>query len=118
MARGSTATPSAVKPGCACRETNYIIHSAASILFDMPIQAILRNNFLPTSALLQLAESMAHLRCFTYVSTAFVNANQPKGTCLQEEIYPLMDVDGSPADAEVIAHRLLALSPKKADEQV
>ena len=103
---------------CICRDTNYIIHSAASILFDMPIQTSLRNNSLPVQALLQLAESMANLRCLTYVSTAFVNANQPRGTCLQEQLYPLMDVNGSPADAEAIVHRLLALSPREAEKQV
>ena len=84
----------------------------------MPIQDILRNNYLPTSALLKLAETMPQLRCFTYVSTAFVNANLPKGTCIQEQLYPLQDIDGSPADVEAIAQRLLALPHKKADEQV
>ena len=101
-----------------CRETHYIIHSAASILFDLPIQATLRNNYLPTSTLLHLAEAMPRLRCFTYVSTAYVNANQPKGSCLQEKIYPLVDVDGSPAHAEAIVSRLMAMSPRAADEQV
>ena len=77
---------------------------------------------------------------------AFVNANLPKGTCIQEQLYPLygdlagrdccavlccspacvvmlmiagmQDIDGSEADVILIAKRLLDMAPKKADQQV
>ena len=37
----------------------------------------------------ELAEAMPRLRGFVHVSTAYVNAHQPKGSHIEEDIYPL-----------------------------
>ena len=122
------------------RETNYIVHSAASILFDMPIQVASRAARTPPTRWQALtfsrsghpeeqlcahrgaaapggghaAAALLHLRVHRRaaaarlarpgsapggasepgaltlaVGAAFVNANLPKGTCIQEQLYPL-----------------------------
>ena len=62
----------------------YIIHCASNIRFDLPIQRMLAQNFAPTQELALLAARLPRLRCFTYMSTAFVNANQPKDAVISE----------------------------------
>lgn len=59
-------------------DVDYIIHCAASIRFDLPVKAVLRANFLPTRALLDLAAALPRLRAFTFMSTAFANAHLPQ----------------------------------------
>lgn len=68
-----------------------IIHSAARITLEDPIQVTLRHNYLGTRALLQLASQLPGLAGFLHVSTAFVNCCKPflpEGTA-QEQLYPL-----------------------------
>ena len=97
------------------RDVNYVIHCAAAIRFDMPIQEILRQTFAPTQNLLAQAASAPGMRCFTFMSTAFVNANLPRGTCVQERIYPLLSTTS--ADGAAIARRLLELPAERADAE-
>ena len=64
---------------------------------------------------------MPALRCFTYMSTAFVNSNQPKGSVIREELYPLAG-EGNDGQEEVdtvaIAEQLLALPEQCANKKV
>lgn len=64
-------------------DVDYIIHCAASIRFDLPVKAVLRANFLPTRALLDLAAALPGLRAFTFMSTAFANAHLPQARARQ-----------------------------------
>lgn len=102
--------------GHECRNVNYIIHCAAAIRFDMHVHDILKQTFVPTSTLLSIAAHMPGIRCFTFISTAFVNANLPKGTCIQERIYPLTNT--CPIEDGEIAQYLLDLQPEAAAFEV
>ena len=97
---------------------DYIIHCAASIRFDLPIQAALEQNFTPTERLVDLAAGMPRLQCFTYMSTAFVNANQPNGTLLEERLYDLYDLGGGLDTDGAMATRLRTMDAKEANQQV
>ena len=68
---------------------NYIIHSAASIKLMEPFKKQLQMNYGATAALLELANEMANMTGFLYVSTAFVNANLPPGSVCIERIQEL-----------------------------
>ncbi|KAK9811066.1 hypothetical protein WJX73_010679 [Symbiochloris irregularis] len=112
------------EPGCGlsqtesstiCRSVNYVIHCAAAIRFDMKVQDILKQTYAPTENLLKLAAAAPKMRCFCFISTAFVNANLPKGTVVEEKIYPL--VTTSPLEGPVIGRHLLDLSPEEADAE-
>jgi fatty acyl-CoA reductase len=70
-------------------EVQVVFHCAASIELEADIQDTLRSNYLGTRRLLLLATQMQQLRCFLHVSTAFVNANQPRGSIIEERLYPL-----------------------------
>ena len=96
------------------RETNYVIHCAASIRFDEPISEIMRTNYASTEQLLELAATMPFLRCFTYMSTAYVNSNQPRHSRIEERIYPLPGTK-QPLD---VAETLLSLPPVLAERKV
>ena len=98
-----------------CCKTNFIIHCAASIRFDQPIQDIMRTNYTPTRDLLRLASAMPALKCFTYMSTAYVNSNLPRGSRIQEKIYPLGEES---LDALKVAQTLLELPVPAAESKV
>lgn len=66
-----------------------VIHCAADIRLEEPIQTTLVTNYLGTKALLDEVATWPALRCFTHVSSAFANVNQPMGSVVQEKIYPL-----------------------------
>ena len=93
-----------------------MIHCAAAIRFDMHIHDILRQTFAPTDTLLSLASKMPELRCFTFISTAFVNANLPKGSAVQERLYPFHSA--SREDGPDLARRLLQLPRECAQSEV
>ena len=71
------------------REVDTIIHCAADIRLESPIQETLRANFEGTRKVLELARGVHSLTSFVYVSTAFSNFNQPTGATIGEKIYPL-----------------------------
>lgn len=108
--------PQTVTAKCSacCRETNYIIHCAASIRFDEPISEIMRTNYASTEQLLELAATMPYLRCFTYMSTAYVNSNQPRHSRVEEKIYPLPGSKNPLAIAEMLLKLPPTLAEKKA----
>lgn len=70
-------------------EVQFVVHSAASIELEADVQHTLRSNYQGTRRLLTMATRMTALRCFLHVSTAYVNVNQPRGTYVEERIYPL-----------------------------
>lgn len=74
----------------------------------------MRTNYACTQQLLELATTMPNLRCFTYMSTAYVNSNLPRHSQIREEIYPLPGTK----DPIAVAQELLDLAPKKADKKV
>ena len=65
----------------------------------------------------ELAAGMRRLRGFLHVSTAYVNSNFPRGSHVEERMYPLSLADGRTADHAAIAAELLALSPAGAERQ-
>lgn len=78
----------------------------------------MKQNYMTTSNLLDLAERhMPNLKCFNYVSTAFVNFPQPDGTCVEEDLFPLRQGGDWREDIQV-AERLIGLPHKEADEEV
>jgi hypothetical protein len=97
-----------------CRRTNYVIHCAASIRFDEAISVIMQTNYASTEQLLRLASDMPYLRCFTYMSTAYVNSNRPRHSAVREEIYPLPGT----SDPLAVAQTLLDLPAPEADKLV
>jgi thioester reductase-like protein len=70
--------------GASCR----VIHGAASVSFDMPIDQAREVNVLGTQRMLSLAEDLSRrnlLDSFSYISTAFV-AGERNGTAFEHEL--------------------------------
>jgi nucleoside-diphosphate-sugar epimerase len=117
------------------REVNFIIHSAADIRLEPPMQETLRSNYLGTKRVLQLAARCLHgaaaraaragqpapttppaLKCVVHVSTCYTNIEQPRGSTVAERLYPLRYGEQL-ADAEALAEELLALPSLVAEER-
>jgi len=98
----------------ALSEVEFVIHSAASIELEADVQHTLRSNYLGTRRLLQLASRMERLRCFLHVSTAYVNVNLPRGSSIEERIYPLK-LGQQLIDHAEIVEDLLSLKPDDAN---
>lgn len=62
-----------------------VLHSAADVRFDKPLQELCYTNVRPTKVLTTLAEEMKKLVMFAYVSTAF---SQYYRTKIEEKFYP------------------------------
>jgi hypothetical protein len=60
---------------------------------------------------------MRGLRAFCHVSTSYVNCDQPRGSHIEERVYPLL-INGVPADPDAVLSRLASLSPAEADSEV
>ncbi|KIZ01368.1 Fatty acyl-CoA reductase 1 [Monoraphidium neglectum] len=97
-------------------EVDIIIHAAADIRLEAPIQETLRANYMGTRRVLELATQLPRLRSMVHVSTAYVNINHPHGATVRERIYPLMHGEVE-ADGERIAEELLALPPVLAERR-
>jgi hypothetical protein len=70
-----------------------------------------------TKNMAELARTMRGLRAFCHVSTSYVNCDQPRGSHIEERVYPLL-INGVPADPDAVLGRLAALSPAEADREV
>ncbi|CAL8466501.1 g6037 [Coccomyxa elongata] len=70
------------------REVDYVIHCAASISFDEHIHSLLTNNYEATRNVADLAAAMGKLRAFVHLSTAYVNCDRPRGSHVEEALYP------------------------------
>jgi fatty acyl-CoA reductase len=112
----SSSAASSTIPEAVLSRITHVIHSAARISLEDNIQVSLSTNFLGTKNLLNLCNSMGSLRCFCYISTAFVNINLPWGTSVKEEIYPLMLGDRE-IEVEDQVQKIMDLSPKAANEK-
>lgn len=65
-----------------------------------------------------MAQQLQHLRGFVYVSTAYVNANLPRGSHVEERVYPLLHSSGNRILHGHLAAQLAALPASKAEHLV
>ena len=70
-------------------EVDTVIHCAADIRLEVPVQDTLKANYQGTREVLEVARSLQNLISFVHVSTAYSNFNQPVGATIIEKIYPL-----------------------------
>ncbi len=80
-------------------------------------------NFSGTRELLEMAREWKDLRCWCYMSTAFVNVNLPQNSCIEEKIYDLTDGSNKKAKAAVIdglelAEKWMTMPPHEAQKEV
>lgn len=76
-----------------------------------------RSNYIGTRRLLALAGAMGALRCFLHVSSAYVNVNLPKGSSVDEAIYPL-HIGTQAAHHGAVVDDLMSLAPSAANVRV
>ena len=76
-----------------------VIHCAATVRFDEPLDYALRLNVLGALKLLDLAKKFKKITSFVHTSTAYVNCN--RGLYLEEKIYDL-DFDPEEKFSELI----------------
>ena len=69
-----------------CSEVNVIIHSAASVDFDLPLEEATAINVDGSLAMLELAQECTQLRSHVHVSTCYVNAHL--NGIVKETVYP------------------------------
>ncbi|CAG7819351.1 unnamed protein product [Allacma fusca] len=68
------------------KTVSVVIHSAATVKFDEPLNVAMNINLGGTSKVLELAESMELIKAVVYVSTAFSNCER---SFIEEKIYPV-----------------------------
>ena len=71
-----------------------------------------------TKSVAGIAEKCMRLRGLVHVSTAYVNCNVPRGSHIQEEVYPLRFKDGTRVLHNELASQFAALSADAAEKQV
>jgi fatty acyl-CoA reductase len=69
------------------KETDVVIHCAASVQIDIHLQDAIRINYYGPLKMLALAHDCVHLQSFTYISTAYVNSNRRH--YVEEKIYDM-----------------------------
>ena len=67
----------------------HILHAAASVSFDLPLQEAARANVATSLNLLELARGCAGLGRLVYVSTAYVTPHPGEGLPIEEVLAPL-----------------------------
>jgi len=67
----------------------HVLHAAASVSFDLPLEEAARSNVGPTVHLLELARSCRRLERLVYVSTAYVTPHPGDRTAIPEALVPL-----------------------------
>ncbi|KAK9820154.1 hypothetical protein WJX72_006750 [[Myrmecia] bisecta] len=90
------------------KQVNIIIHCAASLSLELHIHDALAQTYFTTKGLLHLAQGCRSMQAFCFVSTAYVNANQPRGSLIEEKIYPLSD-NGAPVQQAELVAKLMGL---------
>lgn len=65
-----------------------------------------------------LALKIKNIKGFVHVSTAYVNSNLPRGSHIEEEIYPLHYKNGRKVEHKKLAIKLAAMQPAKAEAEV
>ncbi|KAH9597196.1 Male sterility [Trypanosoma melophagium] len=81
---------------------NFVIHVAATVNFDEPLNVAVETNTLGALRVLALAKECKKLEAMVHVSTCYVNYNL-EGTIVEECLYPL------PFDPEAMCKHILAL---------
>ena len=66
-----------------------LFHCAATVNFTERIDRAVGLNILGTLKLLEMASRLWRVGVFVHVSTAYVNANRPSSSRIEEKIYPL-----------------------------
>lgn len=85
------------------REVDAVVHSAASVVFDAPLDAAVDSNVRGTLGLLELAKGWEKRPLFVHVSTAYV-AGTKKG-CIPEKVPGGYSPSGVPLDPKgEVAH--------------
>ena len=82
-------------------EVTHIVHSAASVEFDLEIKSAARSNITTSLNLLELSRSFRRLKKFVYVSTAYTTPHPGDGVPIEEKLAPL------PAPPEEIHRSIL-----------
>ncbi|EQC41099.1 hypothetical protein SDRG_02148 [Saprolegnia diclina VS20] len=80
-------------------KVNVVVHSAASVSFNEPLDVAVEMNCLGAMYMLNFGKRMKNVVSYVHVSTAYVNSNQRNCT-LEEKLYPL-DFDPEAAIAAV-----------------
>lgn len=70
-------------------QITHVLHAAASVSFDLPLEEAARSNVGPTVHLLELARSCRRLERLVYVSTAYVTPHPGNRTAIAEALVPL-----------------------------
>ena len=91
--------------------TTHIVHSAASVSFDLPVRDAARANVHTTLHLLDAARACPALERFVYVSTAYVTPHPGAGVPIEEKLVPLpapatellARIDAGATDGELLA---------------
>ncbi|GBF96748.1 hypothetical protein Rsub_09490, partial [Raphidocelis subcapitata] len=78
------------------------------IRLDAPIHETLTANYVGALAVVRLSERMRRLRSLCYISTCYTNMNRPRGSLVEERLYPLK-VGGKEVDITGLAEELLNL---------
>jgi hypothetical protein len=71
-----------------------------------------------TKKVATLALKIKQLKAFVHVSTAYVNCNLPRGSHIEEQIYPLYHKNGKMVEHKAIALKLADMPPAKAEAEV
>lgn len=71
-----------------------------------------------TKKVATLALKIKQLKAFVHVSTAYVNCNLPRGSHIEEQIYPLYHKGGKKVEHKKLAIKLAAMPPNKAEAEV
>ena len=71
-----------------------------------------------TKKVAQLALKLKQLKAFVHVSTGYVNSNLPRGSHIEEQVYPLYFANGDKLEHAKLAMQLAAMEPKKAEAEV
>ncbi|XP_028165466.1 fatty acyl-CoA reductase 1-like [Ostrinia furnacalis] len=68
------------------QEVSVVFHCAATVRFDEPLRLAAELNVLSVRRLLQLCDTLPHIKALVHVSTGYCNVEVP---ALQERVYPL-----------------------------
>lgn len=91
------------------KETNVVIHAGATVRFNERLSIAGRVNTLATKNLMEMSLKMTELKSFVYVSTAFVNAKDPKLESVEKVSLKLE------MDPNTFLHQLQTQIPDKID---
>ncbi|ORC88806.1 fatty acyl-CoA reductase [Trypanosoma theileri] len=87
---------------------NFVIHVAATVNFDEPLNVAVETNTLGSLRVLALAKQCRKLEAMVHISTCYVNYNL-EGSIVEECLYPL------PFDPEAMCKYILALHDNEVD---